>query len=40
MALMTLAQARGNFFAAMDTLRSSKVRSALLYSASSSGCPR
>ena len=29
MALMTLAQARENFFAAMDTLRSSKVRSAL-----------
>jgi putative ABC transport system permease protein len=29
MALMTLAQARENFFAAMETLRSSKVRSAL-----------
>jgi putative ABC transport system permease protein len=29
MSLMTLAQARENFFAAMDTLRSSKVRSAL-----------
>jgi putative ABC transport system permease protein len=29
MAVMTLAQARENFFAAMDTLRSSKVRSAL-----------
>ena len=29
MALMTIAQARENFFAAMDTLRSSKVRSAL-----------
>ena len=29
MAFMTLAQARENFFAAMDTLRSSKVRSAL-----------
>jgi putative ABC transport system permease protein len=29
MALMTLAQARENFLAAMDTLRSSKVRSAL-----------
>src|SRR5580700_2490330 len=29
MAIMTLAQARENFFAAMDTLRSSKVRSAL-----------
>ena len=29
MAIMTLAQARGNFFAAMKTLRSSKVRSAL-----------
>jgi putative ABC transport system permease protein len=29
MAIMTLAQARENFFAAMDTLRSAKVRSAL-----------
>ena len=29
MALMTLEQARENFFAAMETLRSSKVRSAL-----------
>jgi putative ABC transport system permease protein len=29
MAMMTLAQARENFFAAMETLRSSKVRSAL-----------
>jgi putative ABC transport system permease protein len=29
MAIMTLAQARENFFAAMETLRSSKVRSAL-----------
>jgi putative ABC transport system permease protein len=29
MALMTLAQARENFYAAMETLRSSKVRSAL-----------
>jgi putative ABC transport system permease protein len=29
MALMTMAQARENFYAAMDTLRSSKVRSAL-----------
>src|SRR6202048_5002110 len=29
MALMTLAQARENFLAAMETLRSSKVRSAL-----------
>ncbi len=29
MAVMTLAQARENFLAAMDTLRSSKVRSAL-----------
>ena len=29
MALMTFAQARENFLAAMDTLRSSKVRSAL-----------
>src|SRR2546421_8672242 len=29
MALMTPAQARENFFAAMETLRSSKVRSAL-----------
>ena len=29
MSLMTLAQARENFLAAMDTLRSSKVRSAL-----------
>ena len=29
MAIMTLAQARENFFAAMGTLRSSKVRSAL-----------
>jgi len=29
MALMTLAQAREDFFAAMETLRSSKVRSAL-----------
>jgi putative ABC transport system permease protein len=29
MALMTMAQARENFFAAMETLRSSKVRSAL-----------
>src|SRR5438093_13135204 len=29
MAIMTLAQTRENFFAAMETLRSSKVRSAL-----------
>ena len=29
MTFMTLAQARENFFAAMQTLRSSKVRSAL-----------
>ena len=29
MTIMTLAQARENFFAAMETLRSSKVRSAL-----------
>src|SRR3984893_17907092 len=29
MAIMTLAQARENFFAAIETLRSSKVRSAL-----------
>src|SRR5258706_4463472 len=29
MAIMTLAQARENFFAAMETLRSSRVRSAL-----------
>ena len=29
MAMMTMAQARENFFAAMETLRASKVRSAL-----------